>query len=157
MTKRFLMPFANHFGANLDQNQNQNLGLRPVDLEQRSPRSPRALFKGLAQGCIGVLACLSLAAIRVPIAQAQSTSLSDDEVSRYAKAVLAIEGKRRQIYADAKGLPEWNTVSQQAAAKGVNVCDLSQAELPGNIFSLCQQLFKTSKPKYRGMGLTTPP
>jgi hypothetical protein len=145
MTKRFLVTFSNVSTANAS-NLDQNLALDVARQNGQSGLTHKThqVFKNFARGCVGILACLSLAAVRLPV-QAQMTSVSDDEVTRYAKAVLAIEGKRRQIYADAKGLPEWNSVSQKASSKGVNVCDLSQAELPGNIYSLCQQLFKASQ------------
>lgn len=136
------MPSSSGFGFDLDADTDQNLVLPAVGSNPQ--RRSTSLLKAFTRGCIGLLACLSLAAIKVPAAQAQA-NISDDEVNRYAKAVLAIEGKRRQIYADAKGLPEWGNISQQAATKGVNVCDLSQTELPGNIYSLCQQLFKASQ------------
>lgn len=87
-----------------------------------------------------------------PSVQAQ-TAFNDEQITRYARAVLAIEAKRQQIYADAKKSPDWAIASSRAEAKRANVCDIKN-ELPASISSLCQELIDISKAEVERNGFS---
>lgn len=94
----------------------------------------------VATGLVGVLSIVA----QPPSARSQ-TDFSNTEISNYAKAVLAIEGKRQQVYAAAKKLPEWATVSSRAEAQKINICDLKTEELTSTVQGLCSDFFGYSK------------
>ncbi|NUN65355.1 DUF4168 domain-containing protein [Pseudanabaena biceps] len=76
----------------------------------------------------------------------------DDQVTRYAAAVNAIENKRLEIFKTAKQNPNWNSVANQAESQQVRVCDLSQQ--PDFLQNLCEQLRNFTEDEIRRHGFT---
>jgi type II secretory pathway pseudopilin PulG len=109
----------------------------------------RFLLSGLTGISIGLLGSLSMAIAPSSMqsqaqAQASQTSFSEADIAHYAKAALAIETKRQQVYSSAKKLPEWSAIANRAESQGVKVCDLRE-ELPGSIQSVCNELINFSQ------------
>lgn len=77
----------------------------------------------------------------------------DDQVTRYAAAVNAIENKRLEIFKTAKKNPNWSSVANQAESQQVRVCDLSQQ--PDFLESLCEQLRSFTEDEIRRYGFTS--
>lgn len=110
----------------------------------------QSLLSGLTGITIGLLGSLSMAIAPSSMqsqaqAQTSQTSFSEADIARYAKAALAIETKRQQVYANAKKLPEWSAIANRAESQGVKVCDLRPEELPSSIQSICNSLIDFSE------------
>jgi hypothetical protein len=62
----------------------------------------------------------------------------DDQVTRYALAVKAIENKRLEIFRVAKNNANWSDVANLAESQQTKVCNLAQP--PAFLQDLCSQL-----------------
>jgi hypothetical protein len=76
----------------------------------------------------------------------------DDQITRYATAVNAIESKRLEIFKVAKNNPNWSSVAKLAESQQIMVCDLSQQ--PDFLENLCEQLRSFSEDEVRRYGFT---
>lgn len=76
----------------------------------------------------------------------------DDQLTRYAEAVNAIENKRLEIFRAAKNNSNWSTVANLAESQQTKVCDLSQP--PEFLQDLCQQLRSFSEQEIHRRGFT---
>lgn len=65
-------------------------------------------------------------------------TFADDELTRYAAAVNAIENKRLEIFRTAKSNPSWGNIAELAESQQTKVCDL--ANQPEFLRSLCNDL-----------------
>jgi len=76
----------------------------------------------------------------------------DDQLTRYAEAVNAIENKRLEIFRAAKNNSNWSTVANLAESQQTKVCDLSQP--PEFLQDLCNQLRNFSEKEIHRRGFT---
>lgn len=76
----------------------------------------------------------------------------DDQLTRYAEAVNAIENKRLEIFRAAKNNSNWSTVANLAESQQTKVCDLSQP--PDFLQDLCNQLRNFSEKEIHRRGFT---
>ena len=65
-------------------------------------------------------------------------TFADDQLTRYATAVNAIENKRLEIFRAAKSNPNWGNIAELAESQQTKVCDL--ADQPEFLRSLCNDL-----------------
>ena len=65
-------------------------------------------------------------------------TFADDQLTRYAAAVNAIENKRLEIFRTAKSNPSWGSIAELAESQQTKVCDL--ANQPDFLRSLCNDL-----------------
>ncbi|OIP78605.1 MAG: hypothetical protein AUK48_01355 [Oscillatoriales cyanobacterium CG2_30_44_21] len=80
------------------------------------------------------------------------TVFGNDQITRYAAAVKAIEIKRLEIFKAAKKNPNWNSVASLAESQQIMVCDLSQQ--PDFLQDLCEQLRSFTEDEIRRYGFT---
>lgn len=76
----------------------------------------------------------------------------DDQITRYAIAVNAIENKRLEIFRAAKKHPNWSQVANVAESQQTKVCDLEKQ--PEFLESLCNQLRSFTEEEIRRRGFT---
>ncbi|MDX2255166.1 MAG: DUF4168 domain-containing protein [Pseudanabaenaceae cyanobacterium bins.39] len=76
----------------------------------------------------------------------------DDQITRYAMAVNAIENKRLEIFREAKNNPQWSSVANLAESQQTKVCDLK--EQPPFLQSLCDQLRSFTEEEIRRRGFS---
>jgi chemotaxis protein histidine kinase CheA len=100
------------------------------------------------------LLSLTITALDGSIAHAQQ-QFSDDQISRYAMAAEAIEGKRNEVLRRAKNNQGWASVARQAEAQNVSVCELSSSEQPEFLRNLCGELFTYSEQTIRNNGFSS--
>ncbi len=86
-----------------------------------------------------------------PLAQARG-EYTDDQIERYTKAVMAIENKRLQVYASAKRLTEWRTISNLAGNRNAYICNLDDTDLTDSLQSLCRDFFSYSRQVVKSHG-----
>lgn len=79
-------------------------------------------------------------------------AFGDDQLTRYAEAINAIENKRLEIFRAAKNNSNWSTVANLAESQQTKVCDLS--EPPEFLRELCYQLRSFSEKEIRRRGFT---
>lgn len=130
------------------------------------------LKKGLGQASLVGL-CLTISAIAEPLINRNSaltfaqsersgtqlnnillaqTNFDDDQLTRYASAVIAIENKRLEIFRTAKNNSNWSTVANLAESKQTKVCDLSQP--PEFLQDLCDRLRSFTEKEIHQRGFT---
>ncbi len=82
------------------------------------------------------------AQINVPTMQLNNflsqSIFGEDQITRYASAVNAIENKRLEIFRLAKTNPSWSSVANLAESQQTKVCDLTNP--PEFLQDLCNQL-----------------
>jgi hypothetical protein len=111
-------------------------------------------FASKCFGLIGFsLLSLTISLLGAPIAQAQA-QFSEDQISRYAVAAEAIEGKRDEVLRRAKNNQGWGSVARLAETRNIYVCDLSPSEQPDFLRSLCGDLINYSQEAIRRNGFT---
>ncbi|NMF58769.1 DUF4168 domain-containing protein [Pseudanabaena yagii] len=76
----------------------------------------------------------------------------DDQLTRYASAVNAIENKRLEIFRTAKNNSNWSTVANLAESQQTKVCDISQP--PEFLQDLCNQLRSFTEKEIHRRGFT---
>ncbi|BBC22898.1 DUF4168 domain-containing protein [Pseudanabaena sp. ABRG5-3] len=76
----------------------------------------------------------------------------DDQLTRYASAVNAIENKRLEIFRAAKNNSNWTTVANLAESQQTKVCDLAQP--PEFLQDLCSQLRSFTEKEIHQRGFT---
>jgi hypothetical protein len=76
----------------------------------------------------------------------------DDQVTRYAAAVNAIENKRLEIFRTAKNNSNWSSVANLAEAQQTKVCNLAQP--PAFLQDLCSQLRSFTEKEIHRRGFT---
>jgi chemotaxis protein histidine kinase CheA len=96
------------------------------------------------------LLSLTIAMLGAPAANAQQ--FTDDQISRYAAAAEAIEGKRNEVLRRAKNNQGWASVARQAETRNVSVCELTPNEQPEFLRNLCGELFTYSEQAIRNNG-----
>ncbi|HBC41874.1 MAG TPA: hypothetical protein DCZ88_08250 [Pseudanabaena sp.] len=80
------------------------------------------------------------------------TVFGDDQLSRYALAVNAIENKRLEIFRAAKSNSNWSTVANLAESQQTKVCSISQP--PEFLQELCNQLQSFTEKEIHRHGFT---
>lgn len=142
-------------------------------IKLRDQKSVAYFCKGAyVSGCLSLSLLLSLVAEQMlkgdrfaAIAQSQTSPtlmqlnnilnqavFGDDQVTRYAAAVNAIESKRLEIFKVAKNNPNWNSVANLAESQQIMVCDLPQQ--PNFLENLCEQLRSFTEDEIRRYGFT---
>ena len=76
----------------------------------------------------------------------------DDQLTRYASAVNAIENKRLEIFRTAKSNSNWSMVANLAESQQTKVCNISQP--PEFLQDLCNQLQRLSEQEIHRHGFT---
>ncbi len=79
-------------------------------------------------------------------------ALGDDQITRYATAVNAIENKRLEIFRAAKSNSNWGNVANLAESQQTKVCDLAQP--PEFLQALCNELRSFTEKEIRQRGFT---
>ncbi len=124
--------------------------------------------------CIGTAnllgLCVALSAIALPLINSESAiaqtsssviqlnnilaqaALGDDQITRYAAAVNAIENKRLEIFRTAKNNSNWSDVANLAESQQTKVCDLAQP--PEFLQALCNELRSFTEKEIRQRGFT---
>ncbi|WP_019501211.1 DUF4168 domain-containing protein [Pseudanabaena sp. PCC 6802] len=114
-------------------------------------------WRYFASNCVGLagFSLLSIAILMLGAPTARAQDFTDDQISRYAAAAEAIEGKRNEVLRRAKNNQGWVSVARQAEARNISVCELSPSEQPEFLRNLCGELFTYSEQTIRNNGFSS--